>query len=329
MTNPRSIDVSRSAKLIIHKLIAVKPGEQVALVCDPYSEMSIVYALAGEVQNVGAEYTILMMPTRDTDRKNDLTPIIEKGLTNADCLLGLTGASGAPTYSSVVKELFDKKELRAISLVMRGLENFISGGALADYDALFEEGRALADIWEKKTIITITSAGGTDITAPIAGEKVIIECGFATEPGQEAAFSDGEVSQMPQEGKAEGIIIVDGPVAHIGVPSSPIKLQVESGKVVSVEGNCPRTEKLRQIIHSIPNADNIAEFGIGLNPECRRNGDFEEEKKARGNVHIAIGDNIFYGGKTKSPVHIDMVIYQPTVIMDDLKVVDHGRIVIR
>ena len=51
-----------------------------------------------------------------------------------------------------------------------------------------------------------------------------------------------------------------------------------------------------------------------------------EEKKARGNVHIAIGDNIFYGGDIRSPVHMDMVIYQPTVIMDGQKVVDQGRL---
>ena len=38
------------------------------------------------------------------------------------------------------------------------------------------------------------------------GQHVVIECGFATEPGLEAAFSDGEVSQMPVEGSAEGAL---------------------------------------------------------------------------------------------------------------------------
>jgi hypothetical protein len=84
--NPRSIDVTRSANLIIRRLLAVTSGEQVALVCDPQSEMSMVYALAGAIESVGAEYTILMQPTRTTERKNDLTPIIEHGLSAADCL---------------------------------------------------------------------------------------------------------------------------------------------------------------------------------------------------------------------------------------------------
>jgi leucyl aminopeptidase (aminopeptidase T) len=225
-----------------------------------------------------------------------------------------------------VKNLYNAKKLRTISMVMRNLDNFTSGGALADYDALHDEGRQLEALWEKKEHIHITSSAGTDLKAPIAGEKVFVECGFALEAGTEAAFSDGEVSQMPQVNTAEGIIVVDGPIAHIGQPASPISLKVEGGRVVSVSGESPQADELRHIIETIKNADNIAEVGIGLNPACRRNGDFEEEKKARGNVHIAIGDNIFYGGDVRCPVHMDMVIYQPTVIMDGQKVVDQGRL---
>jgi leucyl aminopeptidase (aminopeptidase T) len=310
--------------LIVRRLLAVKAGEQVAIVCDPRSEMSMSYALADAVQSVGGEYTIMMMPTREMERMNDLTPVIEKGLRAADCLIGLTGSSGAPTYSSAVKALYDAKKLRTISMVMRGMDNFTSGGALADYDALYEDGKRLAATWEKKEHIHVTSPAGTDLHATIVGEKVIVECGFATEAGSEAAFSDGEVSQMPQVNTAEGVIVVDGPIAHIGQPVSPITLEVEQGRVISVSGEARQADELRRILETVKNASNIAEIGIGLNPACRQNGDFEEEKKARGNVHIAIGDNIFYGGDVLSPVHMDMVIYQPTVTMDGHKVVDQG-----
>jgi leucyl aminopeptidase (aminopeptidase T) len=324
--NPRIIDASRSANLIIRRLLAVKPGEQVAIVCDPHTEMSMAYALAGVVESVGAEYTLLMMPTRRTERKNDLTPVIEQGLGAADCLIGLTGASGAPTYSSVVKALFDQKKLRSISMVMRTLDNFTSGGALADYEQLYDEGQQLAAVWEKASHIHVTSPGGTELRAPVAGEKVIVECGFATEPGLEAAFSDGEVSQMPRVNTAEGVIVVDGPIAHIGQPASPITLRVQGGRVVSVQGESRQALELRRIVETVSEAANIAEIGIGLNPMSRRNGDFEEEKKARGNVHIALGDNVFYGGYVHSPVHMDMVIYNPTVRLDERNVVDAGRI---
>ncbi|MBT8461461.1 MAG: aminopeptidase [Gemmatimonadetes bacterium] len=287
----------------------------------------MVRALAAAIEARGAEFTVFVMPARDERRKNDLTRPIERGLEGADCLIGLTRTCGAPTYSKAVRRLLDAKRLRAISMVMRDMGNFTSGGATADYAALHREGEALAELWRQADRIRVTSPAGTHLEAPIAGEIVFVECGYATQPGQEAAFSDGEVSQMPRAGSAEGIVVVDGPIAHIGLPASPIELKVREGRVTSVAGSSAEASELRRIIETIPDADNIAEIGIGLNPRCRRNGDFEEEKKARGLVHVAIGDNIFYGGDVECAVHMDMVLYSPSVWLGERLVVDAGIVV--
>ncbi len=322
----QSIDLITRADLIVRRLLAVKPGETVAIICDPYSVMEMAYALAGVVQSVGGEYTIMMMPTFDTTRSNDLTRIVQKGLEEADCLIGMTGVSGGPTYSAAVKKRYLQKRLRGISMVYRNEHVYLRGGAMADYDLLLEDGKKLAELWAAGNIMRITTPSGTDLSAPIASNDVIVECGFATEPGQEAAFSDGEVSSRPLEGTAEGVIVVDGPICHIGMPREPIRLTVEKGRVIQVEGISSQAHELRHIIHNIENADNVAEFGIGLNPNSQRNGDFEEEKKARGLVHIAIGDNIFYGGQTHSAVHMDMVLYEPTVWLDEHLLVKEGNV---
>ena len=213
-----------------------------------------------------------------------------------------------------------------MSMVMRDHEIFTQGGALADYKALYRDGERLANVWRTGKVMQITSPAGTNISAPIAAEDVIIECGYANKPGMEAAFSDGEVSSRPVEGTASGVIVVDGPMAVLGKLSEPIHLTVKAGKVVGLEGKGREAEQLRHILDTVRNSTNIAEFGIGLNPECRRNGRFEEEKKARGNVHIALGDNIFYGGTTESPVHMDMVIYRPTVTLDGTVLVSNGEV---
>ena len=76
----------------------------------------------------------------------------------------------------------------------------------------------------------------------------------------------------------------------------------------------------------VAHADNVAEFGIGLNRACRQNAKFEEEKKRHGQVHIAIGDNIFYGGTTQSIVHMDLVVTDPTVTLDNRVLVDRGQV---
>jgi leucyl aminopeptidase (aminopeptidase T) len=314
------------AQLIIAELLAVKREEQVAIVLDRSSEMEMAHALADAAMEVGAEYTFLTMPNWDTARKNHLTPVVERGIEAADVIIGLTRASGAPTYAETVKRLFDAKRLRGMSMVMRSMANFTEGGALPDYSALKEEGDRLAGLWRRASHIRLTTPAGTELEAEIAGEDVIVECGYATQPGQEAAFSDGEVSQMPREGTARGRIVVDGPVAHL-TGDDTYEIEVSHGAVTGVLGDGPRAKSLLAILAETPNADNIAEIGIGLNGACRRNGDFEEEKKARGLVHVALGDNIFYGGTVRCAVHIDQVLYAPSVWLDDRLVVDGGDVV--
>ena len=100
-----------------------------------------------------------------------------------------------------VRSEFDEKRLRAISMVMRNLDNYTEGGARADYDAMLADGARLAAIWREARHIQVTSPAGTDLTAPIAGEAVMVECGFATEPGQEAARTEKSLGcPVPEQG---------------------------------------------------------------------------------------------------------------------------------
>lgn len=321
---PATISVSESAELVGRELLAIKPGENVSIVIDDHSAMEMVRALADVAASAGAEWAILHQPSRPPERKNELGPIVEAGFEKTDVLISLTGSGGAPAYAARVKELLAAKRIRTMSMVMRDLSNFTSGGALADYRALYAEGLALAAIWAAGHTMHITTEAGTDIAAPIGFDTVVVECGYATEPGRNAAFSDGEVSSRPLEGDAEGVIAIDGPGTGIARPAAPILVEVRAGRAVSVSGEGPEAGHLRHILETVPDADNIAEFGIGLNAASLRNGSFQEEKKARGNVHIAFGDNIYYGGTVRCPVHLDMVIYRPTVRLDDRVLVENG-----
>lgn len=322
----RRADPRAQADLVVRRLLGVRPGEQLAIIVDAEAEQEMLQALAAAASDVGAEVTVLAMPPRKTARKNDLGPVIERALEGADCLIGLTRTSGAPSYAGVVTRLCAEGRLRYLSMVMRDMGHFTEGGALADYPALHAEGERLAARWRRARTIRVNTPAGTELRADVEGEDVIVECGIADLPGGRAAFADGEVSQMPREGSAEGRIVVDGPMAHLGTGET-FSLTLAAGRVLAVEGDGARAEGLRGILRSVPFADNVAEVGIGLNPACRRNGDFEEEKKARGLVHVALGDNLFYGGTVRCGVHMDMVLYRPTVWLDGEAVVEDGRVV--
>ena len=132
------------------------------------------------------------------------------------------------------------------------------------------------------------------------------------------AWSDGEVSLGPVVDTTHGKLVIDGPICYYGCPAIPVELKIEGGRIVEVVGGDAKIcKEIRRQIAEVKDSDNIAEIGIGLNPACMFNGDFEEEKKARGTCHIAMGNGFYYGQPARSTVHIDMVQYNPTVVFDE------------
>ncbi len=316
-----------AARRVLWELLGIRADETVAIVADDASPPEMVTALRAELALRGVEACLLVQPLRAPGEENRLSPMVARGLEAAEVMVAITGSGGAPIYAGEVKALLAARRLRFMSMVMRDLDILTAGGATADYRALRAEGERLAGIWRAGGRMRITCAQGTDISAPVARE-VFVECGYATEAGENAAFSDGEVSSRPEEGTAEGVFVIDGPGAAIGLPERPIRVTVAAGRVRAVEGEGRAADRLRAILDTVPEADNIAEFGIGLNPACRVEGKFEEEKKRRGAVHIALGDNLFYGGTVRSGVHLDMVLRRPSVALDARPLVEAGRILL-
>src|SRR5690606_3468978 len=150
---------------VVRVHLGVQPGEQVLLVADPVTDMAMAWALAGAVQEAGGEFTLAVMPARHNDRATELTAILDAGLERTDVIIGLTGASGAPTYSRKVAELLGQKRLRALSMVMRSMDNWTRGAALADYAGLGRLGRRVGDAWAAGSPVARTSAAGTHVTA--------------------------------------------------------------------------------------------------------------------------------------------------------------------
>lgn len=55
MSNAQVVNAVKSADLIITKLLAVKPGEEVVLIADTETDLSMAHALAGVAESVGAD----------------------------------------------------------------------------------------------------------------------------------------------------------------------------------------------------------------------------------------------------------------------------------
>lgn len=332
MGHQRIIDAIALAHRLVRDHLGVRVGERVLIVADPATDSTIYLALAGAVQAAGAEYTVTIMPTRAAQEATHLTGAIENALLASDVLIGVTRSSGAPTYSRKVAELLVARRIRSLSMVMRDLDNYLTGSATANYTALEALGQRVAAIWAGGEEMHIVTRAGTDLRAgvthePVMGQTVIVECGLAREPGREAAFSDGEVSQRPRSKTARGVVVVDGPAAGLR-GDDPFVLEVADGAVTRVSGVGGRTRQLESVFGSVPGARHLAEIGIGLNASALRSGDFEEEKKALGNVHLGLGDDIFYGGEHACSLHWDLVLYDATISLDGQELFRDGRLLL-
>jgi leucyl aminopeptidase (aminopeptidase T) len=135
----------------------------------------------------------------------------------------------------------------------------------------------------------------------------------------------GEGAISPAEGSTEGTLVVDHAIDGIGLLSEPVRFTVKQGRVVDIEGG-KEVVRLREIMGTDEGASNIAEFAIGTNPLSRMLGNIMEDKVKRGCVHIGIGDNHTLGGSVTSNIHLDMVILNPSVWLDDNAVIVEGNL---
>jgi leucyl aminopeptidase (aminopeptidase T) len=81
-----------------------------------------------------------------------------------------------------------------------------------------------------------------------------------------------------------------------------------------------------RIIDAAENGRHLGELSIGTNAMARFTGNITEDKKGIGRVHFALGHSVVGSGGPPSSIHIDLLILQPNVWIDDTPVVEHGRV---
>jgi len=197
----------------------------------------------------------------------------------------------------------------------------LSGNA----DEIIEANEHLTTVLRNTNEVRVTTKSGTDIVLPIKGRKIISSTGVLRNIGESGNIPSGEVYVAPIEGKTNGIIVIDGSIAGIGMVSSPVTIEINDGFAEKFTGKGPESKILEKMLQDVGKyARAVAEFGIGTNPKAKITGDILEDEKVRGTIHIAFGNNLSMGGKINVPIHIDCIVTKPTVFADDDKIMAGG-----
>jgi leucyl aminopeptidase (aminopeptidase T) len=198
-----------------------------------------------------------------------------------------------------------------------------------DYRALAKRIETVASHVRGASRIHIQNRKGTDITLYIEDRPILKEDGIITREdihnGEKICnLPTGEVYVAPHECESEGKAVFDFTFKH-GTCCGVVPVTVSSGTVTPI-GDTVESTYFRDIIsHSTGDSALIGELGFGLNP-CITHmvGHQLIDEKFPGSVHLALGENRHYGGRNQSDLHWDLVISQPTVMVDGTILIDEG-----
>lgn len=203
-------------------------------------------------------------------------------------------------------------------------------GMNADYKKISALTVKLQKILETGKEIRVTAPAGTDITFSIAGRKAFASKGLFHASGESGNLPTGEAFLAPVEGSSNGVFVVDGSMAGLGlIKNANIKIEVENGYATKITGGT-LAKKLKVMLDKVgKDARNIAEFGIGTNDSAKLSGVLLEDEKVMGTIHIALGNNVSMGGSVNVPIHLDGVVKKPTVWMDSKMLMKDGKLLVK
>lgn len=315
-----SIELGKTARMVVESIARIKPGEIVCLVADTKT-LRYAEAIASASVAAGGETIVCIMTPRSADGEEPPPPIAA-AMSSSHVVIGITTAN--LRRSQAYREI-SRAGIRTAMLYDMNEDVFTSPAVTPDYKIMHAETFRLTELLNQASLVRLATDKGTDLTFSIEGRKALCLSGLASERGS-GGLPTGEAAIAPVENTAEGIVVVDHAARGIGKLLSPIKLFVEKGRIVSIEGK-EEAMRLKEILKtSDENANNIAEFAIGTNPNSRMLGNVPEDKKKRGAVHLGIGNSTGIGGKVYSKLHLDMIILKPTVWLDGKEILTQGEL---
>jgi leucyl aminopeptidase (aminopeptidase T) len=316
------IAVADIAGRVVRDYLGVQPGERFAIVVDGRTDVEVPQELAAAALEIGADPIVVTIAPRQRSGAEPPGPAAA-AMAAADVVLC---AASTSLYHTTAKAAAQRAGARGVFNAPYRADAWRNGAMTADFFEIRRRAETLAALWRRTREVRITSPAGTDLRATVAGrEPMAWLTGICRNPGEVSALPGGEVSLPPIEGTTAGVVVWERVASDLGALEAPVRIEVRDGRAVTIEGG-PSAARLREIVASIVDADNIGEIGIGLNPAARIGDEITEAKKAFGTVHVALGDSANeYGGEVECEVHLDGLVMAPTIEFDGVAVVIDGR----
>jgi len=316
--------------------MGVKPGERVLIVTDSYTRR-VGEALKRAAEKVSPQNVKIVFLEEFGQRPltslpkalEEMIPWANVTFYAARSIVGELGLRGP--FIKLAKQHARHGHMPSVS------ERLMEEGMSGDYDKISEISKRVYDFVATAKRAHVTSPAGSDLTAEFHPEwRWKISDGIFRTKGMWGNLPDGEV--FTAAWKASGTVIAEelgdwfsdkyGVLEH-----SPVKIKVEDSRanLRTIEcSNAQLREEFVKYLQTDENSNRFGEFAIGTNIFLTELvGNLLQDEKFP-SVHIAFGNPYpdETGADWESKTHVDAILKDATVWIDDKKLMENGRFVL-
>lgn len=327
-------ELGRAADIVARDLFALKPGETFVITADTESDSHVVDATARAAFAIGAKPMVIWTasPLGVGEAADPMLPVeaLTGALKEADAWVEYNNQwlLYSTPYNVAMRE---NKRLRYLCLVGMNPDMMVRCIGRIDFAALQEFQETFSKMLSETKRVRITTPAGEDLQYDHApGIPIRCRMGYANKPGSEMLA--GQISSTPDFDSINGTIVFDGSlVPPCGRLEEPIRLTIEEGTIVKVEGGAQAREFeawMNGFGH--PQMKRLAHLSYGVNPGARLTGDIVEDERVWGSTEWGIGSvpavTVPPDG-FPAPSHCDGICMNSSVWLDGEQVLDTGTFI--
>jgi aminopeptidase len=216
-----SAELLSASTIAIRDCMGARPGERVLVITDEPLR-AIGFALQRAARDLGHDVLLVDMLPR-TSNGEEPPPEVADLMKRADIVLCPTSKSLTHTDSRRAASLAGAR----VATLPGVTEAIMVRCMNANYEEIAARTYRLCALLEKTNVVRVTAPAGTDITMPITGREAHASSGLFREKGQSGNLPTGEAYLAPLEGQSNGVVVVDGSMASVGMVSQPLRIVVE------------------------------------------------------------------------------------------------------
>ena len=307
------------AKKVLLQCMGAKPSEKVLIVCDE-KKIDVAQSFAAAGWEAGLDVTLQVARLQS---KGDVPALTAKAMLEADVALVMTSMSYSHTKARSEATKAGARIATMPMLTAEIAEEYLD----ADYDEISRRSQILADMLNQASTARVLTNQGTDMALSIKGRVAMADTGLLHTRGAFGNLPAGEGLIAPLENQANGLFVMQPGdcIAYLGYVQDTVTMTVKDGYIVNIAGGQTAQAYLDFLRDKDAEATGIAELGIGTNPKAKLIGHPLLDEKVMGTVHLAFGNSAYFGGTRISNIHVDCIIRDATLFLDDVCVIKDGK----